>query len=66
MKSKINHKETTMEKKVVWVCYYINGKGNEQQKVFDNMDKGLAFTRLLDERIEKGTCGGYSFMKRAN
>ena len=51
------------EKKRTWVCYYINGKGNEREKVFDNMEDGLAFTQLLDKRIERGTCGGYSFME---
>lgn len=52
-----------MEKKRTWVCYYINSKGDERQKVFDDMEKGLEFTRLLDKRIKKGTCGGYSFME---
>lgn len=51
-----------MEKKRVWVCFYINSKGDERQKAFDNMDDGLAFTQILDKRIERGTCGGYSFM----
>lgn len=48
-------------KKRTWVCYYINSRGNEMQKVFHDMEKGLAFTQILDKRIEKGTCGGYSF-----
>lgn len=51
-----------MKKIKSWVCYYINSRGDERQKVFDSMDDGLAFTRILDKRIERGTCGGYSFM----
>ncbi len=54
-------KEIPMER--TWVCYYINSKGDERQKVFHNMEEGLSFTRLLDKRIERGTCGGYSFME---
>lgn len=52
-----------MERKRTWICYYINSKGDERQKVFSNMEEGLAFTKLLDKRIERGTCGGYSFME---
>lgn len=52
-----------MENKRTWICYYINSKGDERQKVFDNMEDGLAFTQLLDKKIERGTCGGYSFME---
>ena len=52
-----------MEKKRTWICYYINSKGDHRQKVFDDMEEGLAFTQLLDKRIERGTCGGYSFME---
>lgn len=52
-----------MEKKRTWICYYINSKGNERQKVFNDMEDGLVFTQLLDKRIERGTCGGYSFME---
>ena len=52
-----------MKKKRMWICYYINSNGNEKQKIFDDMEKGLEFTKLLDTRIERGTCGGYSFME---
>lgn len=55
--------EIPIERKRTWVCYYINSKGDERQKVFDNIEEGLAFTQLLDKRIERGTCGGYSFME---
>lgn len=51
------------DKKRTWVCYYINGQGCEKQKVFYDMEEGLEFTKLLDKRIDKGTCGGYSFME---
>ena len=44
-----------------WICHYINSRGNEQQKIFNDMEEGLAFTQLLDKRIERKTCGGYSF-----
>ena len=44
-----------------WICYYINSKGKEVTKIFDDMEEGLAFIKVLDRRIEKGTCGGYSF-----
>lgn len=47
----------------IWVCYYINSNGDERQKSFNDMEDGLSFTRLLDRRIERGTCGGYSFSK---
>lgn len=52
---------STEERK--WICYYINSKGKEVTKIFDDMEKGLAFIKVLDRRIEKGTCGGYSFME---
>ena len=52
-----------MEIKRNWICYYINSKGDVREKVFHDMEEGLAFTRLLDERIERGTCRGYSFME---
>ena len=51
------------DEKRIWICYYINSKGDERQKIFDNMEDGLAFTRLLDSRIERRTCGGYTFME---
>lgn len=50
-----------MNKRRVWICYYINSRGDERQKVFEDMDEGLDFTKLLDQRIERGTCGGYTF-----
>ena len=42
-----------------WICCYINSKGKEVSKIFDDIETGLKFIRLLDKRIEKGTCGGY-------
>ena len=51
------------KKKRTWICYYINSRGNEMQKIFNDMEEGLAFTRKLDERIKRNTCGGYSFME---
>lgn len=55
-----------MKKKRSWICYYINSNGNQKEKIFDDLEKGLEFTRLLDKRIEKGTCGGYDFMEYVN
>lgn len=47
----------------MYVCYYINSKGKECVKYFVTMEDGLAFCDLLDERIKRGTCGGYDFMR---
>lgn len=44
------------DNKRIWICYYINSRWDERQKTFDNMEDGLAFTQLLDKRINKGTC----------
>lgn len=55
-----------MEKKRTWICYYINSRGNEKQKIFHNLQEGLDFTKTLDKRIEKGTCQGYDFMEIKN
>lgn len=50
-----------MNRRRVWICYYIDSRGNERQKVFEDMEEGLAFTKVLDDRIDRGTCGGYTF-----
>lgn len=42
------------------VCTYINSRGNTRVKYFNSESDGLAFCDLLDTRIKKGTCGGYS------
>ena len=54
-------KSGVFEKVRIWACYYINSNGNEKKKIFYNLEEGLNFTKLLDERIKKGTCGGYDF-----
>lgn len=54
-------KSGVFEKQRTWICYYINSRGNEKQKIFYNLEEGLNFTKILDERIKKGTCGGYDF-----
>lgn len=54
-------KSGVFEEMRTWVCYYINSRGNEKQKVFHNLEEGLNFTKLLDKKIEKGTCRGYNF-----
>ena len=51
------------DKKEAWICYYVNGNGDKRQRVFYDMEEGLTFTQLLDKRIEKGTCSGYTFMR---
>lgn len=56
-------KEVVIKDKETWICYYTNSNGDKRQKIFDDMEKGLAFTQLLDKRIEKETCRGYTFMK---
>lgn len=56
-------REIPIKKKRTWICYYINSRGNEMQKIFNDMEEGLAFTQTLDKRIERGTCRGYSFME---
>ena len=38
---------------------YTNSRGNTVHKTFYDLDEALAFTALLDKRIERGTCGGY-------
>lgn len=45
-----------------YICYYINSKGNVTHKTFSELEDGLAFCKILDKRIEQGTCGGYDFM----
>ena len=49
-----------------WICCYINSKGKEVSKIFDDIETGLKFIRLLDKRIGKGTCGGYIFTEASN
>ena len=48
-------------KKNVFVCTYINSRGNTRVRYFETMEAGLAFCDILDKRIQRGTCGGYSF-----
>lgn len=38
---------------------FTNSKGNTVHKTFYDLDEALAFTAVLDKRIERGTCGGY-------
>ena len=49
--------------KYTHVCTYINSKGDTRVKYFVSESEGLAFCDKLDKRIERGTCGGYSFSK---
>ena len=41
------------------IITYIGSKGKTLAKKFEDMQSAEAFTKKLDERIEKGTCGGY-------
>lgn len=52
-----------MKTKRMWICYYFNTRGKETHKIFDDLTKGLEFTKILDKRIKNGTCQGYSFME---
>ena len=45
------------------VCTYINSRGDTRVKYFSSEEEGLAFCGVLDERIRRGTCGGYSFSR---
>lgn len=45
----------------IWICTYITRYGTEKTVYFHDMEKGLKFVRKLDERINRGTCGGYIF-----
>ena len=38
---------------------YIGKNGRTIVKAFSTIEEATDFTRRLDERIEKGTCGGY-------
>ena len=38
---------------------YIGRNGKRIVKAFTKTDEALKFCEKLDERIEKGTCGGY-------
>lgn len=42
---------------------YIGRNGKTIVKSFTSIDDALKFTAILDERIEKGTCGGYILTK---
>ena len=38
---------------------YIGRNGKTIMKAFTSLEEAEDFTKKLDERIEKGTCGGY-------
>lgn len=44
---------------IVALLEYIGRNGKIIMKSFTNMDDAFSFCKRLDERIEKGTCGGY-------
>lgn len=46
--------------KTYYTVFYIDRNGNEKTKHFTDLQKALDFTKVLDARIERGTCGGYS------
>lgn len=41
------------------IVHYINSKGKTKVRWFENKDEALKFIKVLNERIENGTCGGY-------
>jgi hypothetical protein len=51
------------KRKSTHVCTYINSRGDTRVKYFCSETEGLAFCDKLDERIRRGTCGGYSFSR---
>lgn len=48
-----------MDKAIVAVVRYINGRGNVTVKRFASMKDAYDFVAKLDKRIQNGTCGGY-------
>lgn len=42
-----------MGQKRKWICFYINGNGDNQQKVFHDLENDLKFTRILISFIDK-------------
>lgn len=42
------------------ICTYINSRGDTRVKLFASVDAGLTFCDILDQRIKRGTCGGYT------
>lgn len=48
-------------KKYKTICIYINSRGNTVRKYFCDVASSLAFCKTLDQRIQRGTCGGYTF-----
>ena len=42
------------------IVTWINGRGNTQTRSFEWLPDALSFTAKLDDRIGRGTCGGYT------
>lgn len=61
MKREDKKGEKKMKKIKKYICYYRNSNYDLKVKEFETLDEGLAFTKVLDTRIEKGTCFGYEF-----
>lgn len=45
---------------LTFILYYTNSRGNTVQKHFSHIKEATNFTEMLDKRIERGTCLGYS------
>lgn len=43
------------------IVFYINRKGAEESRSFKTESDAFAFCTVLDGRIKRGTCGGYSY-----
>lgn len=43
--------------------FYINSVGVEVVETFETEEEAMEFTKHLDERIKRGTCGGYCYHK---
>ena len=45
--------------KIYSIVEYINGKGQVKVKMTTSAEDEANFLKMLDLRIERGTCGGY-------
>ena len=43
-----------------FILYYTNSRGNTIQKHFSHIKEATDYTAMLDKRIERGTCIGYT------
>ena len=51
--------KTEYVKDEIFVVSYTNSRNQESCRKFKTAEAAAEFTRTLDERIERGSCGGY-------